>query len=94
MRHVGNLAETQPWHCADGGSVVEFGDTLIREVMPPRPDIGAVKSSATLLELTDLFCEQLCVGEVNVEILEAERRRIQPVRMHRRLVIKEEPSDA
>ena len=75
-------------------SVVEFGDTLIREVMPPRPDIGAVKSSATLLELTDLFCEQLCVGEVNVEILEAERRRIQPVRMHRRLVIKEEPSDA
>ena len=75
-------------------SVVEFGDTLIREGMPPRPDIGAVKSSATLLELTDLFCEQLCVGEVNVEILEAERRRIQPVRMHRRLVIKEEPSDA
>ena len=26
VRHVGNLAETQPWHCADGGSVVEFGD--------------------------------------------------------------------
>ena len=39
-------------------SVVEFGDTLVREVMTPRPDIVAVKSSATLRELTDLFGEQ------------------------------------
>ena len=39
-------------------SVVEFGDTLVREVMTPRPDIVAVKSSATLRELTDLFNEQ------------------------------------
>lgn len=39
-------------------SVVEFGDTLVREVMTPRPDIVAVKSSATLRELTDLFSEQ------------------------------------
>ena len=39
-------------------SVVEFGDTLVREVMTPRPDIVAVKSSATRRELTDLFSEQ------------------------------------
>jgi CBS domain containing-hemolysin-like protein len=39
-------------------SVVEFGDTLVREVMTPRPDIVAVKSSATRRELTNLFSEQ------------------------------------
>tara|TARA_B100001123_G_scaffold230499_1_gene259108 strand:+ start:823 stop:2082 length:1260 start_codon:yes stop_codon:yes gene_type:complete len=39
-------------------SVVDFGDTLVREVMTPRPDIVAVKSSATRRELTDLFSEQ------------------------------------
>ena len=39
-------------------SVVEFGDTLVREVMTPRPDIVAVKTSATRRELTDLFSEQ------------------------------------
>ena len=38
--------------------------------------------------------EQLHVDEVNVEILEAERRRIQRVRMHRRPGIKKDPSDA
>lgn len=39
-------------------SVVEFGDTLVREVMTPRPDIVAVKSSATRREITNLFSEQ------------------------------------
>ena len=39
-------------------SVVEFGDTLVREVMTPRPDIVAVPSDATLDELRNLFTEQ------------------------------------
>ena len=39
-------------------SVVEFGDTLVREVMTPRPDIVAVKSTASLSELRALFTEQ------------------------------------
>ena len=39
-------------------SVVEFGDTLVREVMTPRPDIVAVKSIASLSELRALFTEQ------------------------------------
>jgi CBS domain containing-hemolysin-like protein len=36
-------------------SVVEFGDTLVREVMTPRPDIVAVKATATLDELRNVF---------------------------------------
>ena len=39
-------------------SVVEFGDTLVREVMTPRPDIVAVKADASLSELRDVFIEQ------------------------------------
>ncbi len=39
-------------------SVVEFGDTLVREVMTPRPDIVAVKSTATLAELRATFVEE------------------------------------
>ncbi len=39
-------------------SVVEFGATLVREVMTPRPDIVAVKSSVTLAELRTFFVEQ------------------------------------
>ena len=39
-------------------SVVEFGDTRVREVMTPRPDIIAVKSDATLDELRNLFEEE------------------------------------
>ncbi len=39
-------------------SVVEFGDTLVREVMTPRPDIVAVKSTATVAELRAVFAEQ------------------------------------
>ena len=39
-------------------SVVEFGDTLVREVMTPRPDIVAIPSTATLGDLRALFAEQ------------------------------------
>jgi len=39
-------------------SVVEFGDTLVREVMTPRPDVVAVKVTADLFEVRTLFSEQ------------------------------------
>ena len=39
-------------------SIVDFGDTLVREVMTPRPDITAVRSDATLSEVRQLFAEQ------------------------------------
>jgi CBS domain containing-hemolysin-like protein len=39
-------------------SIVDFGDTLVREVMTPRPDIVAIKESATIGELRALFREQ------------------------------------
>jgi putative hemolysin len=39
-------------------SIVDFGDTLAREVMTPRPDIVAVQSAATLADLRALFREQ------------------------------------
>jgi putative hemolysin len=39
-------------------SIVEFGDTLVREVMTPRPDIVAIESRATLGELRALLREQ------------------------------------
>lgn len=39
-------------------SVVEFGDTLVREVMTPRPDIVAVRSDVTLAELRTVFMEE------------------------------------
>src|SRR5438046_32445 len=39
-------------------SIVDFGDTLVREVMTPRPDIVAIRSNATLDELRSLFREQ------------------------------------
>ncbi len=39
-------------------SVVEFGETLVREVMTPRPDIVAVKADATLDELRARFTEE------------------------------------
>jgi CBS domain containing-hemolysin-like protein len=37
--------------------VVEFGDKRIREVMTPRPDIVAVRASASIEELRDLLVE-------------------------------------
>jgi putative hemolysin len=39
-------------------SIVDFGDTLVREVMTPRPDIVAIPVSATLDQLRALFREQ------------------------------------
>ncbi|MBI4487145.1 MAG: HlyC/CorC family transporter [Acidobacteria bacterium] len=39
-------------------SIVDFGDTLVREVMTPRPDIVAVREGATIGDLRALFREQ------------------------------------
>jgi putative hemolysin len=39
-------------------SVVEFGDTLVREVMTPRPDIVAISSTATIDDLRQVVREQ------------------------------------
>src|SRR5262249_41185503 len=39
-------------------SIVDFGDTLVREVMTPRPDIVAISDTATVGNLRALFREQ------------------------------------
>jgi putative hemolysin len=39
-------------------SVVDFGDTLVREVMTPRPDVVAIRGDATIDELRALVREQ------------------------------------
>ena len=39
-------------------SVVDFGETLVREVMTPRPDIVAIRAEATLDDLRRLVQEQ------------------------------------
>ncbi len=39
-------------------SIVDFGDTLVREVMTPRPDIVAIRADGTLDDLRALFREQ------------------------------------
>jgi putative hemolysin len=39
-------------------SIVDFGDTLVREVMTPRPDIVAIREDSTIGELRALFREQ------------------------------------
>jgi CBS domain containing-hemolysin-like protein len=39
-------------------SIVDFGDTLAREVMTPRPDIVAIQADATVADLRALFREQ------------------------------------
>ncbi|HXT68346.1 MAG TPA: hemolysin family protein [Vicinamibacterales bacterium] len=39
-------------------SVVDFGDTLVREVMTPRPDIVAIRSASTIDDLRQLVREQ------------------------------------
>ncbi len=38
-------------------SIVEFGGTLVREVMTPRPDIVAIAENATVQDLRALFAE-------------------------------------
>jgi len=39
-------------------SIVDFGDTLVREVMTPRPDIVAILADAGVADLRALFREQ------------------------------------
>ena len=39
-------------------SVVDFGGTLVREVMTPRPDIVAIPHDATVAEFRELFAEK------------------------------------
>ena len=39
-------------------SIVDFGDTLVREIMTPRPDIVAVRDDATVADLVVRFREQ------------------------------------
>jgi CBS domain containing-hemolysin-like protein len=39
-------------------SIVDFGDTLVREVMTPRPDVVAIRDTATIGDLRALFREQ------------------------------------
>jgi putative hemolysin len=39
-------------------SIADFGDTLVREVMTPRPDIVAIPETASIGELRALFREQ------------------------------------
>lgn len=39
-------------------SVVDFGDTLVREVMTPRPDVVAISADSTIAQLQALLREQ------------------------------------
>ena len=39
-------------------SIVDFNDTLVREVMTPRPDIVAIRDTATIGDLRTIFREQ------------------------------------
>jgi CBS domain containing-hemolysin-like protein len=39
-------------------SIVDFGDTIVREVMTPRPDIVAIHDTSTIGDLRALFREQ------------------------------------
>ena len=39
-------------------SIVDFTETVVREVMTPRPDIVAIRADATLAQLRELFREQ------------------------------------
>jgi CBS domain containing-hemolysin-like protein len=39
-------------------SIVDFTDTVVREVMTPRPDIIAIRADATLQNLRELFREE------------------------------------
>jgi CBS domain containing-hemolysin-like protein len=39
-------------------SIVDFGDTLVREIMTPRPDIVGIREDATVGDLRALFREQ------------------------------------
>ncbi len=39
-------------------SIVDFGDTLVREIMTPRPDIVGIREDTTIADLRALFREQ------------------------------------
>jgi len=39
-------------------SIVDFGDTLVREVMTPRPDIVGIRENASIADLRALFREE------------------------------------
>lgn len=39
-------------------SIVDFGDTIVREVMTPRPEVAAIRRDATLAELGRMFIEE------------------------------------
>jgi putative hemolysin len=39
-------------------SIVDFGDTLVREVMTPRPDITAIRDTATVGDVRALFRDE------------------------------------
>jgi putative hemolysin len=39
-------------------SIVDFGDTIVREVMTPRPDVVAIRDTSTIGDLRALFREQ------------------------------------
>jgi putative hemolysin len=39
-------------------SIVDFGDTLVREVMTPRPDLVAIRDTATVGDVRAMFVEQ------------------------------------
>jgi CBS domain containing-hemolysin-like protein len=39
-------------------SIVDFGDTLVREIMTPRPDIVAIRDDSTIADLVSRFREQ------------------------------------
>jgi putative hemolysin len=63
-REAGEAAEAEEKSIIEGDgrkllqSIVDFGDTLVREVMTPRPDMVAIHGGATLDELRSLFREQ------------------------------------
>ncbi len=53
---AGSLAEKDERELLQ--SIVDFGETLVREVMTPRPDIVAIRTDATIEDLRTLFREQ------------------------------------
>jgi len=58
-----SVSHTEPETQATGDerllrSVVDFGETLVREVMTPRPDIVAIASDATVDDLRQIVREQ------------------------------------
>ena len=66
----GEVAEVEGSHDESGGgliegderkllqSIVDFGDTLVREVMTPRPDIAAIDAGANFGDLRTVLREQ------------------------------------